>query len=466
MSPMLQPAPQAAPQARYYASAAASSGGGEGNSGTPEGPILRYNNQQKNALHVLVLVIPIAVVIFAEAVRQRAEIELPIIRLKLQIEAVLPLFLMLLSFMLHRAMRYARIVLFDIAFSPQEMHTVAKISLDDTDAYKINSAQYDAILDPMVTYAVQLWGKSPRNWLASVGWYGFVSVNVLIAVIVYGAIFCILAVTAFYVSQELFQIANRVGLFDLSSYWVLDPLTMMARLILGLSGALLLLAWLNAVPVVLFVLLIAAGGTAAAVFAVAWGTFRLCRTVHAWAFSFTPEEEEVRKSAEQFPLRLALYKATYALSKRLDGVERAFGKGVLDEGKGTADLQSEWDLVRERFGFTYISLSCFELIVIACFAPIRFVKGEGWNLFYELEGIVDGYIGGAAPNPSIQNTAAGSAAHPAGIAELMRTKNSAVTPRANEAERLYNITKRVIAKLKIGDSALSRALDFFLMRDT
>jgi hypothetical protein len=83
---------------------------------------LSNDNRLKSALHSLILVLPVAILIFGEALRHPdADIELPIIKLKLHVSAILPIFLMILSYVLHRAMRYARIVLWNNVQSPEQM---------------------------------------------------------------------------------------------------------------------------------------------------------------------------------------------------------------------------------------------------------------------------------------------------------------------------------------------------------
>jgi hypothetical protein len=61
------------------------------------------SSRLKSALHRLILVLPVTLLIFAEALRHQDEkIELPILKLGIQIRLVMPLFLLLISYMLSR----------------------------------------------------------------------------------------------------------------------------------------------------------------------------------------------------------------------------------------------------------------------------------------------------------------------------------------------------------------------------
>jgi len=110
MSPSLQPAPEQRPNPAAlaaYAERLYSTSGGSSPAGSQASGFtakLAYDDRAKAKWHALVLILPLAVLIFSEALRFPTEkIELPIIKLKLEIEQVLPLFLLILSSMLHRA---------------------------------------------------------------------------------------------------------------------------------------------------------------------------------------------------------------------------------------------------------------------------------------------------------------------------------------------------------------------------
>jgi hypothetical protein len=111
---------------------------------------LSNDERCKDALHKLVLVLPLTILIFEQALlHPDRAIKLPLIDLELEVREVTPLFLMLISFMLYRALRYSRIVLWTIIHVPQQRNAVCQIALDDTEAYKMNSAYYEETLDPM-----------------------------------------------------------------------------------------------------------------------------------------------------------------------------------------------------------------------------------------------------------------------------------------------------------------------------
>src|SRR5262249_15632685 len=150
------------------------------------------------------------------------EIKLPVLELEVKIQEVLPLFLMLISFMLYRALRYARIVLWSLFHLPWQTMRIAQIALDNTEAYKMNGPYYEDVLDPMVA-AVCATLKKP--FLRAVGGVGFASLNLIRSLVVYGLIFLLLIFTAFYVSTKLPSAAapHVVDLFKLR--WALEAKT-------------------------------------------------------------------------------------------------------------------------------------------------------------------------------------------------------------------------------------------------
>src|SRR5262249_20406256 len=152
---------------------------------------------------------------------------------KLKIREILPILLLLVSFMLHRALRYARIVLWNIVRAPEQMAKAARIALDDPDAYKINSAYYDDVVDPMtVDFSTR---PVPSRLIPLVAPF-----NVIMSLAIYGIIFSMLVFMCWYVSTEL------LNLIDLKPTWPVDPVRVIGVLVLGLAGLLLFLAWLNA----------------------------------------------------------------------------------------------------------------------------------------------------------------------------------------------------------------------------
>src|SRR5262249_39924559 len=109
MSSALQQSPEPDRQAALYAAAYSQTPSG-GDGGTPPdsrvGPleVQLYNDSRlKSALHPLVVVLPLTILIFAEAFRHQEEkIKLPMLELEIQIRLVIPIFLLLISYMLYR----------------------------------------------------------------------------------------------------------------------------------------------------------------------------------------------------------------------------------------------------------------------------------------------------------------------------------------------------------------------------
>jgi hypothetical protein len=176
MSPSLKPTPEpsgSAPAVAGYSSTSATQGGAS--NPPPSGPgafeaQLKNDSRVKANLHALILVLPLAILIFGEALQHpKADIELPIIKLKLQVASVLPIFVMIISYMLHRAMRYTRIVLWTIGNSPEILTKVVKIALDDTETYKVNSIYYEDMLDPMAAELFAPLTNDKRRWLQLYG---------------------------------------------------------------------------------------------------------------------------------------------------------------------------------------------------------------------------------------------------------------------------------------------------------
>jgi hypothetical protein len=119
----------------------------------PKTPVLAMelaaDSRFKSALHRLVLVLPLTLLIFEQALRHpTVEIELPIIKLKILMQTVMPIFFLILSYMIFRGMRYSRLVLLNIFDIPTRTNQLIEIVVDNADAYKINSAYCDETLDP------------------------------------------------------------------------------------------------------------------------------------------------------------------------------------------------------------------------------------------------------------------------------------------------------------------------------
>jgi len=262
MSPQLQRARQADPTPRvvaaYAEATATTSNDGGGGSPSAEGTILYHHGRTRNALHVLVLVLPLTILIFGEALRHPdADIELPVVKLKLHVEAIFPIFLMILSFMLFRAMRYSRIVLWNIAHLPGQILRVGQLALDDTEAYKMNSAHYEEAFDSMAADLILPMRNLAWQWIYSMTWYAFVSLSVIVSLAIYSAICLLLGVMCFYVSEQFIAVASSLGALSWGSNWAIDPVGAIDALIMALSGALLSFAWFNGAIAVLIAVWVA-----------------------------------------------------------------------------------------------------------------------------------------------------------------------------------------------------------------
>jgi hypothetical protein len=148
-----------------------------------------------------VLILPLTLLIFLQALlHPDAKIKLPLVELELEVREVLPLFLVLNAFMLYRAVRYARIVLWGLFQLPGQTARVAQIALDTTEAYKVNSPYYEEVLDPM---AAAIAGHLRTPSLRAIGLVAFGSLNLIRSLAVYGLIFVLLLFMAFDVSRKL-----------------------------------------------------------------------------------------------------------------------------------------------------------------------------------------------------------------------------------------------------------------------
>ncbi|WP_163883446.1 hypothetical protein [Rhizobium laguerreae] len=243
--PQMQPAPN-----KSQPAVAPKHSLGDGGGPTRFGPLesgLSDSDRLKAALHRQVLVLPLLVIIFQQMLRDPTQtVELPVVKVKVPLESVLPIFLMIIAYLLFRAMRYARIVLWNIVH-PEQVNSVAQIALDDGDTYKLNKAYYEETVDSMAAAFAQ---TLRRNLKSSVG--EFVARTslrfvVLRSLVVYALIFGLLLAIA----------SNITGTLVKSSVWasrsLIDGNTIEA-FVLAVSAILLLLSWLNAAVVVLTML--------------------------------------------------------------------------------------------------------------------------------------------------------------------------------------------------------------------
>jgi membrane protein implicated in regulation of membrane protease activity len=507
MSPSLQPAPQpdqsaAAAAAAYQGSTYSTSGSDGGAPPTSQagalGAQLSNDSRLKLSLHVLILVLPLTILIFGEALRHpKADIELPIIQLKLRVESVLPIFLMVLSYMLHRAMRYARIVLWNIVHAPDQMTEVARIALDDTEAYKMNSAYYEEVLDPMAAALMSPLSNLKRQWPRLVAWISLASFNVMISLVLYGIILLMLVIMCLYVSTELLSVAASLNAFDFRPHWPIEPTRAIDILILGLSTLLLFLAWLNAAWIALIALLAIVSLLAILLFGgiiLAWQTVVFApvrfvlRTIYDAASQlrekhcdrlFAKEMAAYKKRKDapnderigEYRSRLRLFDAAKAFRSRVRDVEYNFGRQIFDGGRTGVDTGSEWSNLLDRYGFTNLSLCAYLLIVFAQRASIKFVTSDAWRLHKRLEGFLDAYgdppddallaIIGKAKARSLSDTEREQAA------TQIRARNATISPRGTEIRRLYEHWQRRLTKLISGKSTLySPGVDIFELSET
>jgi membrane protein implicated in regulation of membrane protease activity len=492
MSPSLQPAPQpsqsaAAAPAAYRASTYSTSGSDGGAPPASRADSLRVelNNDSrlKSALHVLILVLPLTILIFGEALRHPdADIELPIIKLKLRVASVLPIFLMILSYMLHRAMRYARIVLWNMVHSPNQMTEVARISLDDTEAYKMNSAHYEEVLDPMAAALMSPLSNLKRQWPRLVAWISFAGFNMIMSLAVYGIILLMLGIMCFHVTKELLSVATSLDAFSFRPHWPLDPTRAIDILILGLSTLLLFLAWLNAAWIVLLALLAIIAVLAILLFGciiLAWQTvvFAPVRFVLRAVYNIASRMREKHRNrifaketadytkrrgsdeerVAEYRSRLKLFNAAKDLkSRQQHTVERYFGYRILEGGRTGIDEGSEWgDLIRS-YGFTYLTICSYYLMVFAQLAPLKFVTTDAWGLHRELERIMDAYSDPPDPDLHAAMKQAASLSHPERreLAARIFARNASIAPRGLEIDRLNRQWEPELTKLITGKAVL------------
>jgi hypothetical protein len=479
MSATLQRAPEPSRRGIVYTT---TTSGGDG--GPPTGQIgtlemqLSNDGRQKSALHRLVLVLPITLLIFAEALRHPNEkIELPILKLEIEIQLILPIFLLIISYMLYRAIRYSRIILWNV---PD--YRVVQIALDDTEAYKMNSAYYEEVLDPM---AADLVKQLPER-ISAFGQNTIVGLNLLKSIAVYVSIFLMLVYMAWYVSKEWSSVAASLQIDIFELHWLTQPTTAIDTLVVGLSALLLLLAWANAAVIALAALFLV---TAIGVFIVyvfartllrcflfLYGTIIFAplraafRTLYSVATRmrerhrekvFTEETAAYDRRKEQFTVaspklaeyrdRLAFYQSTNALKLRLSTIYGYFGlSGIFEPGSSDAD--SEWRRVRRDYGFLSLSLIINYLQVFAQLAPMEFLSSDWPKLHAKLEQFLIAY--GDAPDDPLLTTIKRGSSLSYGQKEEARTNIRArlatIPSKTKEIDELYAECDAKLNKLITG----------------
>jgi len=417
----LQRAPEPTRQAAQYVYRT-SHGGGDGN--PPQtgmvGPLevgLSNDNRAKSSLNRLVLVLPLAVLIFEQAISNPvSDIELPVLKIKVAYESVLPILLMLISYMLYRALRYARIVLWNIGYLPKNMEQVGQIVLDNSDAYKINSSHYEEVVDSMGAALLVRWGNLRREWVKTASWYAVVGYNLVATLIVYSAIFLALVVTAAYVSQKWFVLLPPWA--DLLSFGQTLSTKTISVLVLCISASLLLLAWFN----VLSTVCVAVWGVLGfAIRMVVWAISFLSTTVifvpflpmFRWMFVTGTNIRErhrdrtLAKAKSAYSRRkydfinanpsVVDFKARRELSWRLTDmqvrlwkIQVNFGRRVLPGGDRYEE-GSLWSQTSGRYGLSSLSLCIDALRVLAHRAPVNFLSDEWPQLHDRLDKLLCSY---------------------------------------------------------------------------
>jgi hypothetical protein len=419
----LQQAPEPAQQAAQYIYSTSGSGGsGENPPADRIGALeigLANDGRMKSALHRLALVLPLTLLIFEQALRQPAlEIELPILKLKVTLQSILPIFLMLISYMLYRAQRYARIVLWSIVYLPRNMERVGQIVLDNSDAFKINSAYYEEVVDPMAAALLVRWKNLRSQWTRAISWYAAVGFNLAVALVVYSIIFLILTIMAAYVSQQWLALLPPLKLADFRPPWQFVSTKAIELLVFGISALLLLLAWSNAVSTIAVALwtiarclllvfvrmIVLISGTFA--FAPVRPLFRGMFVTGTWIREKRRDSSLAKQnsaymrrkykflkespSAADFKIRLELDRHLRNLTIRLGKIRVNFGRKVL-RGRGQYEENTEWSKTIDQYGFTSLSLCISALQVLAQLAPADFLADD-WQQFYaRLNELLDAY---------------------------------------------------------------------------
>jgi hypothetical protein len=350
--------------------------------------------------------------IFIEALRHPdKEIKLPLVDLELEIKTLLPILLLVVSYMLYRALRHSRIVLWNILFLPSQ---VAELAFDSKEAYKVESPPYDETFDRMF---VEFRDHENRvvQWLAR---FTFTSFNIIRSLAIYGLIFAMLVYVALYLTKELPTVAPSIH-FDLSKpQWPTDPALALDLLVLGLSILLLGLAWINAGITILAASLIVLGlalgisyrlaqtiARAIAViystrlFSPLWAIFRAAQRSVLWLREksrdrrLNKDQERYKRRADQFSStpEFAHYQERLELFLKVDELSRCVNMmdGVIDGDVGQNRVsESDWWPIVLGSGFLTLQKCLDRLKGVAQYAPLD----EFRKRYEELKPLVDAFI--------------------------------------------------------------------------
>jgi hypothetical protein len=411
----LQPAPEPERASSHSSAALTTSGdGGGATPGSPAGPFeteLSNDNRLKGALHKLVLVLPPTILILEQALLHPDEkIKLPLVDLELRVHDITPIFLMLVCYMLYRALRYARIVLWTFSNSQEKMNTVGQIILDNTEAYKLNAACYEEVLDPMAAASVALWARWKPIWFRDLSWAAWGGFNVLKSLILYGFIFLLLVLLALYTSKEALSVVASRQLSPWQIRWFAEPTVGIDAIILCISSLMLLLAWSNAAATVLlavWTVLIRILGLVVVSFRIPMRC--LIRRLYRWAIEFRAQHREKtfatelsayreqmeryvaeRPDAAELRKRMQLYTATLSLEERFWRVTDYFGTITLGEDEYLIET-SERRQLNELYGLESLTTARYYFLAIAHLALVDFVLGDGWKLYERLDDCIKSY---------------------------------------------------------------------------
>jgi hypothetical protein len=270
----MAPATQAAPEPRRTSYVYSTSTGDGGGTGSPPDRLairLASDGRYRNKLHVMILVLPVSILIFIEALRHpKDKIKLPIIGLDLEINSLLPLLLLVICYLLYRAIRYSRRLLVNILVLPSQ---VAEIAFDSKEAFKVDTA-YDEVVDEMLIDFLD----HENRFVRAVARFVFTGSNVFMSAAIYGLIFVILVYAALFVTSEIPTVLASNQFDPFKPRWPSDPSLALNLLLLGLCAFLLGLAWINAGIVLIVVSL---GLLALILVIVVGGLFAIGRLVRA-----------------------------------------------------------------------------------------------------------------------------------------------------------------------------------------
>src|SRR5262245_12456533 len=368
MPPALQRAPEATPEQERTSYAYPASGSDGGGTATPPDRLtirLASDANNRTALHSIILVLPISILIFIEALRHPDKsIKLPIINLELEIKTILPILLLVISYMLYRALRYSRIVLWNILFLPSK---VAELAFDSKEAYNVESPPYVEVFDRMFVDLSNL-GSRVVETLAR---YTFTSFNIARSLAIYSLIFGMLVYVAVYLTNELPTVSASIH-FDLSKpRWPTDPALVVDLLILGLSALLIGLAWANvAIPIIVTTLGISYV-LARTIFRLIWPLYnarlfsplransaRLFRPTFRAAYGsvsrlrqksrdrrFAKDQQEYNRLVAQYRQRLELFQKVKKISRPVEVICNVLGSEITQVNL-TDNLFEEYEPIR------------------------------------------------------------------------------------------------------------------------